>query len=120
MSQSASKFTTAGAGRAAPPRLVTVLSLALIVAIALWVRWWPGSVTARRDFWRHDEIWYFQLACRFLHGRFDVHYFINPTLYAYVVAAAGAIVGGIRRLFGVDATFELFLAHETATPHLLL
>src|SRR5262249_51220228 len=91
-----------------------------IVAIALWTRWWPGSITDARGWWRRDETHYLTLASRFLHGRFDVDYFINPTLYSYVVAAAGAIVGGIRRLFGVDATFDLFLARETVAPHLLL
>jgi hypothetical protein len=99
---------------------VTALSLAGIVAIAFWMRWWPGSAGADRTFWRRDETVYFDLACRLLHGRFDVHNFINPAFYANAVAVAGAIVGGIRRLFGVDATFDLFLARETAAPHLLV
>ena len=111
-------------GRGPPPadpeRLTSALALAAIVAIALFTRWWPGSLTDARGWWRRDETMYYRIACRVLHGRIDVDYFINPTLYAYVVAAAGAIVGGIRRLFGADATFDLFVARETAAPHLLL
>jgi hypothetical protein len=110
-------------GAAAEPpstRLVIAIASAAIAAVAIWMRWWPGSLAAARGWWRRDEPMYFQLACGFLHGRLDVHYFINPTLYAYVVAAAGAIIGGIRRLCGADASFALFLARETAAPHLLL
>jgi hypothetical protein len=99
---------------------VVALALAGIVAIAFWMRWWPGGVTDERAYWRRDEPIYFLVACRFLHGRFDLHDFINPTFYSYVVAGAGALVGGIRRLFGADATFDVFLARETAAPHFLV
>lgn len=118
---------TAGAGgTAARPestpaaRLATTIALAGSVAIALWIRWWPGWISAGRSWWRRDETHYFEMACSFLNGRFGVHYFINPTLFAYVLAAAGALVGGIRRLFGADASFGLFVARETVAPHLLL
>jgi hypothetical protein len=103
-----------------PTPFASALALAAIAAIAVWTRWWPGRLADARTFWRGDESFYWRLACRILHGKFEVDHFINPTLYAYVVAAAGAIVGGIRRLFGADASFDLFLARETAAPHLLV
>jgi hypothetical protein len=115
-----SHVAAAGATPTAPARTCVALAISGVVAIAFWMRWWPGSLTDARAYWRRDETMYFQLACRFLHGRFDVHDFINPTFYSYVVAVAGAIVGGIRRLFGMDATFDLFLARETAAPHFIL
>jgi hypothetical protein len=96
------------------------LALAGVVAVALALRWWPGGWTDERAYWRRDETNYFLLVSRFLNGRFDVREFINPTLYAYVVAGAGALVGGMRRLLGMDASFDLFVARETAVPHVVI
>lgn len=116
--------STAVAAVGSAPRasraLVTALATTGVLAVAVALRWWPGSWSEGRTYWRRDETNYFLLVCRFLNGRFDVREFINPTLSAYVVAGVAALVGGIRRLTGMDATFAHFVARETVAPYVIL
>lgn len=97
------------------------LALFAIAALALWLRWWPdGSAIAGRAFLRHDEQHYVDLARELLNGRFDTRYFINPTLFGYLLAAASALVGGVRALLGDDPSFAHFVARETMSPWLIV
>ena len=104
----------------APRRLVAALALAAIVAVAVALRWWPGCLACDRAHWRQDESNHFPLVCRFLNGGFDVREFKNPTFSDYVVAGASALVGGARRLLGLDPSFGAFVARETVAPHVAL
>ncbi len=97
------------------------LALLAIAALALWLRWWPdGSAVAGRAFLRHDEQHYVDLARELLNGRFDTDYFINPTLFGYLLAGASALVGGVRVLLGDDPSFAHFVARETMSPWLIV
>lgn len=97
------------------------LALLAIGALALWLRWWPdGSAIAGRAFLRHDEQHYVDLARELLNGRFDTRYFINPTLFGYVLAGASALVGGVRVLLGDDPSYAHFVARETMSPWLIV
>ncbi len=94
--------------------------LAAIVLLAAWLRFWPdGSVVEGRTFERHDEVHYVDLARKFLNGSFEVRYFINPTLYAYLLAGASAVVGAARRVVGLESSFEAFVVRETLCPFVL-
>ncbi|MBL8840682.1 MAG: DUF2029 domain-containing protein [Planctomycetes bacterium] len=97
------------------------LALLAIAALTLWLRWWPdGSAIAGRAFLRHDEQHYVDLARELLNGRFDTRYFINPTLFGYLLAGASALVGGVRVLLGDDPSFAHFVARETMSPWLIV
>src|SRR5262249_52175070 len=109
-----------GPAPGAPRRVVTALALAAIVAVAVALRWWPGLPDCGRAHWRQDETNHFPLVCRFLNGGFDVREWKNPTFSDYVVAGASALVGGARRLLGMDPSFDAFVVRETVAPHVAL
>jgi hypothetical protein len=93
------------------------LLLLAIAALALWLRaWFDGSTVPGRVFLRHDEQHYVDLARELLNGRFLTDYFINPSLFGWMVAAVTAAVGAVRALLGLDASFDLFVARETWSP----
>jgi hypothetical protein len=95
--------------------------LLAIVLVAIWLRFWPdGSVVAGRTFERNDEVHYVDLARQFLNGNFNTRYFINPTLYGYVLAAVTAGIGVLRSWIGLDPSFAHFVARETLCPFVLL
>jgi len=95
--------------------------LLAIAALALFLRaWLDGSTVPGRVFLRHDEQHYVGLARELLNGRFVTDYFINPALFGWLVAGATALVGGVRTLLGLEASFELFVARETVAPVVLV
>jgi hypothetical protein len=97
-----------------------LLVLALVVAIAIGMRWWPGCLACERSHWRRDETNFFPVVCSFLNGRFVVREFRNPVFYDGVVAGASAVVGIARRLLGMEPSFAAFVVRETAAPHLVV
>ena len=75
----------------------------------------PGTA-----FLRHDELHYARRVLGFLNGDFDVHYFINPSLYMYVLFAAVSLAGRISVMLGDAVSFEEFKLLVTFNPCLIL
>ncbi len=98
-----------------------VLALLSILVLAFWLRLWiDGSAIPGRTFLRNDEGHYLDLARSFLNGQLGVHYFINPTLYGYLLAATTAAFGALRRVLGLESGFDVFVARETMAPCAIL
>lgn len=69
---------------------------------------------------RHDEMNYVPRVVAFLNNDFGMDYFINPTLYMYVLYAATVVTGWFSVLFGHYESFEAFRLEVTFNPHLIV
>ncbi len=97
------------------------IALTLITLLAAWLRaWLDGSIVPGRTFARHDEGHYVDLARQFLNGHWSVHYFINPSLFGYLLAGVTALVGAVRSMLGFDESFALFVTRETLAPYAIV
>ena len=72
------------------------------------------------EFLRHDEIHYVDVAGKFLNGDWWVDYFVNPTLYIYVLYAATVLWGGVLVGVGTYDSFSEFVFDATLDPYPLI
>lgn len=97
-----------------------IILLAGIVAAAFFLRFHvQNSGIPSYAFMRHDEIHYIPQVIAFLNGDFEVHYFVNPTLYSYLLYGTTAVLGWISTLAGSFPSFEEFSLHVTFNPYLI-
>jgi len=98
-------------------RVETVVALALLIALGAWFRQFlDSSELPGFTFARHDEEHYVELVIQFLHGRWDVHHFINPTFYAYLVYAASSLCGAALIALGSMESWSEFVLAVTLEP----
>ncbi len=98
-------------------RALEVLAVAAVLALALVFRLHlDNSGDSPWTFLRNDEVHYLTLATDFLNGRWSVDYFINPTLYAYLVWAGTVAFGGLCVLGGRFESFAAFRLEATIDP----
>ncbi len=90
-------------------RLLSLLIPLAIMGLAFFYRFYPHNYCAPGcPLLRHDELNYLMRVLAFMNGEWDVHYFINPTLYAYVLYAATMVSGWWAVLAGEFASLADF------------
>ncbi|MFH2002005.1 MAG: glycosyltransferase family 39 protein, partial [Planctomycetota bacterium] len=101
--------------------LLSFLLPLAIMGVAFFFRYYPHNYCAPGCvLLRHDELNYLNRVLGFLNGSWDVHYFINPTLYAYLLYAATAASGLWATLSGRFASFSDFALSVTFDPYPIL
>lgn len=97
-----------------------LILLAGIVIAAFFLRFHvQNSGIPSYAFMRHDEIHYVPQVIAFLNGDFEVHYFVNPTLCAYLLYGITVVTGWVSTLWGYFSSFEEFSLHVTFNPSLI-
>ena len=99
-------------------RVTDAAVLLAILGIAFFFRFYvnnsglPGEV-----FPRNDELNYSSRVVDCLSGDWNVNYFINPSLYIFLVAAAGKIAGSILVCAGEFSSFDDFVLLESLNAY---
>ena len=102
-------------------RLFPLLSCLGVMAVALCFRYYPHNYCAPECvLLRHDELHYLVRVLAFLNGSWDVRYFINPTLYAYLLYAAVLVNGGWAVLSGQFPSLAEYSLAVTFDPYPIL
>jgi len=66
---------------------------------------------------RNDEIHYIVQCLAFLNNDWRVEYFVNPTLFSYLLFGATAVWGWHSVLFGLAGSFQDFVDEVSRNPH---
>lgn len=94
--------------------LLGILVLAAVLRVHLTSSGVPGVV-----FPRHDEMHYVSPVVGFLQGRWKVNYFINPTLYIYLLYAATCLTGLALVGMGRYSSWDHFVTDVSLDPGLV-
>ena len=90
--------------------------LALIIGVAAILRLWGIGFGLPHDFARPDEERIAAAALRVFQGDLNPHFFLYPTLFIYLTAAAYVVQFAVERVVGTTATADGFVAHAVADP----
>ncbi len=91
----------------------------LLFACGSVLRLWGLRFGLPHDFARPDEEKLIGAALGIVQGDPNPHFFLYPTLFIYLIAAACFVVSGVERLVGATASQADFLAQVMADPSVL-
>lgn len=101
-------------------RWFPALALCAVLALATLARWHPtSSGVPDRVFERTDEVHYVDQAVRYLNGRWQTNYFVNPTLTMYLLYAVSALSGWAMVALGRFDSYADFVLEATLNPYLV-
>ncbi|MFT4542939.1 MAG: hypothetical protein ACI841_002440 [Planctomycetota bacterium] len=100
--------------------LVHWIVLFAILSVGAWLRSHLNNTgTAGLVFMRTDESHYTKMVGEFLQGDWKVDYFVNPTLYMYLLYAATSVSGWIGVATGHYDSFGEMAIDATMDPYLV-
>ena len=103
-----------------PARRAGWIALLAILAVAAYLRTnLTNSGMVGVVFTRSDERHYLDLVVGFLNGNWDVEYFVNPTLYMYLLYVVTVVVGAVLVFSGRFESFEAFVLEATRDDYLV-
>jgi hypothetical protein len=91
----------------------------LLMACGSALRFWGLRFGLPHDFARPDEEKLINAALGIFQGDPNPHFFLYPTLFIYLIAAAYFVLSGVERLAGATASQADFVAQAMADPSVL-